>query len=84
MLVGVTHTVEDPGKFFPLAKETAENLPAGLTVHQVLPTADGTRAHCLWEAPSVDDVRNLIDPATVGISVNEYFEINSDEAIGLP
>ncbi|WP_405808537.1 hypothetical protein OG729_27630 [Streptomyces sp. NBC_00210] len=80
----MTHTVEDPGTFFPLTKETAENLPAGLTVHQVLPAADGSPAHCRWEAPSVDDVRNLIDPATVGISVNEYFEVNPDEAIGLP
>lgn len=84
MLIGVTHTVTDPAKFFPLAKETVDNLPAGLTVRQVLPAADGTRAHCLWEAPSVDDVRNLIDPATVGISVNEYFEVDAGGAVGLP
>ncbi|WP_052440909.1 hypothetical protein [Streptacidiphilus anmyonensis] len=84
MLIGVTHTITDPQKFFAGAQELLGNLPTGLACHQVLPAVDGSHAHCLWEATSVDEVRNLIDPATVGIADNDYFEINTESAIGLP
>ncbi|MBT2509038.1 hypothetical protein J7I98_24740 [Streptomyces sp. ISL-98] len=79
----MTHTISDPEKFFAGVRESSGKIPAGLTSHHVLPSVDGTRCHCLWEAASIDDVRNFVDPPTVGISVNEYFEINAAEAIGL-
>ncbi|WP_037606792.1 hypothetical protein [Streptacidiphilus rugosus] len=84
MLIGVTHTISDPEKFFAGAQELLGDLPKGLACHQVFPAVDGTHAHCLWEAPSVDEVRSLIDPATTGIAENDYFEINTESAIGLP
>ncbi|WP_152627234.1 hypothetical protein [Streptacidiphilus melanogenes] len=83
MLIGVTHTISDPEKFFAGARDVLGNLPKGLACHQVLPAVDGSHAHCLWEAASVDEVRDLIDPATVGIADNEYFEIDTGSAIGL-
>jgi hypothetical protein len=83
MLIGVAHTISDPEKFFAGAQELLGKLPEGLACHQVLPAVDGSHAHCLWEASSVDEVRNLIDPATTGIAENSYFEVNTESAIGL-
>jgi hypothetical protein len=32
----------------------------------------------------LDTVRDFVDPATQGISDNEYFEANKQNAVGLP
>jgi hypothetical protein len=61
----------------------SENFPVGITL-QTFPNATGTRAVCRWEADTVDSVRNLIDSAVGHYSKNEYFEINADNAMGLP
>ena len=38
--------------------------------------ADGTRAVCLWEADSVEKVRDVVDGAAGDISNNEFFEVD--------
>ena len=48
------------------------------------PSASGTRNICLWEADTVDAVRDLVESAVGEFSRNEYSEVNADNAIGLP
>ncbi|MFN0071326.1 MAG: hypothetical protein ACKVVP_07530 [Chloroflexota bacterium] len=50
----------------------------------MLPNRDGSTAVQLWEAGSVETVRSLIDSALGDVSQNEYYEVDSQKAMGLP
>ena len=76
------HTISDPDKWWAGAQEL--ELTTGLTLHSTIGNQDGTKAVCVWEADSVDSIRNFIDPATEGISSNEYFQANEQYSMGLP
>jgi hypothetical protein len=39
---------------------------------------------CLWEADSVDAVSQVVEESTGDVSSNENFEVNADNAQGLP
>jgi hypothetical protein len=83
MYVEAIHRISDPEKFFAVAQETIAALPDGVTVQQMFPSVDGTTAVCLWQAPSVDAVRKIVDGASAGVAVNEFFEISPEQAVGL-
>jgi hypothetical protein len=76
------HTISDPEKWWAGAQDM--EVPTGLTLHSVVGNQDGTKAVCVWEADSVDSIRNFVDPATQGISTNEYFQANEQYSMGLP
>jgi len=80
------HTIADPELFWSSAAEAVPNLPAGISLHATYPQHDGTRAICLWEAASVDEIRGLVDSATGSFSSNDYFEVDPAHAgaFGLP
>ena len=50
----------------------------------MFPNADGTRAVCLWEADSVEAVQSLFDGTVDDVSRNEYYEVDAQNAKGLP
>jgi hypothetical protein len=66
------HDISDPDRFWSAADPEA--LPAGITLHATYPRGDGSRAVCLWEADSVDTVRDLVESVTGDASRNEFFE----------
>jgi hypothetical protein len=80
------HTITDPEPFWSSAAEAVPNLPAGISLHATYPQHDGTRAICLWEATSVDEIRDMVDAATGSYSSNDYFEVDPAHAgtFGLP
>ena len=78
MLVVVLHTVTDPVFWTAAAKAP---LMSHLKLHQVLPSADGARGVCLWEAASVADVADHIETFLGDVSRNEYFEVNERNAV---
>ena len=59
-------------------------LPKGLKPLEFLPSVDGRKADCVWEADSVWALRKFIDRETTGAARNEYFEVKDEAAIGLP
>ena len=77
------HDISDPDRFWSAADPAA--IPAGVTLHATYPRGDGTRAVCLWEADSVDTVRDLVDGLSGDSSRNEFFEADPQHAgaIGL-
>jgi hypothetical protein len=79
------HDISDPDRFWRAAGAAAE-LPPGVALHSSFPRDDGSRAVCLWEADSVDAVRELVDGAVGEYSRNEFFEVDSQHAgaRGLP
>jgi hypothetical protein len=58
--------------------------PPGVQGRQFFPSTDHTAAVCLWEADSIDTLRDYIDPAAAGANENKYFEVDTEYAMGLP
>jgi hypothetical protein len=84
MYVVAIHAIDDPKTFWDTAQGTLAELPEGTTVHSTIPNEDGSRAVCLWQSGSVDTVRGLVEGAVGHVSTNEYFEVNDQNAVGLP
>jgi hypothetical protein len=85
MQVVVQHRITDPEKFFSMnAEEVAGGGPAGVQGRQFFPSQDHSAAVCLWEADSIESLRDYLDPATRGVAENEYFEVDTQRAMGLP
>ena len=89
MIVGIHHSITDPkkweeagNKIFPMIQ--AGKLPKGIRALCYLPGADGRRADCVWEAGSVEDLKRFLEPLTAPAARNEYFQINAEQAMGLP
>jgi hypothetical protein len=82
MYILVQHTITDPATFWNRTDPRA--LSSDVKLHHTFPTPDGTRAVCLWEAESVNAVRNLLEPLLGQISRNEYFVVENREGFALP
>ena len=54
------------------------------SLHQTFPTPDGTRAVCIWEAASIDALRNVMEPLIRELSRNEYFQVENREGFVRP
>jgi hypothetical protein len=81
MHVIAVHRISDPDRFFEAAQSTP--IPEGIELHSLLPSSDGSRAVCHWEADSEESVRNLVEGTVGEISDNEYFEVDEGSAQGL-
>jgi hypothetical protein len=68
------HDVSDPARFWGSAAEGVGNLPQGVTLHSTYPQGDGAKAVCLWEADSVETVRQTIESGAGDSSRNQFFE----------
>jgi hypothetical protein len=82
MYVMVQHTISEPAVFWNAADPTT--FPAEVKLHHTFPTPDGTRAVCIWEADSVDAVRNVLEPVIGTVSRNEYFPVENREGFARP
>jgi hypothetical protein len=86
MYVGVIHRVKDMEVMLSRGETIGDprNAPEGARPIQFFPSADGSSATCLWEANSIDDVRDYTDTTLGDSSEQSYFEVSSENAIGLP
>ena len=85
MHVVVQHRITDPQTFFSVdIADVVANAPDGVHGRLFYPGQDRSAAICVWQAPSVDAVRDYIDPATAGVAENTYFEVDEAFALGLP
>ena len=84
MFITVIHRISDPDQFESSAKSATERIPPHLKLHQYLSGSDRKTATCLWEAPSVKDVQEFLEPLSSRFSRNEYIPLNADAAFGLP
>jgi hypothetical protein len=82
MYIMVQHTISEPAAFWNAADPTA--IPPPIKLHQTFPTPDGTRAVCIWEAESVDALRNFLEPMVGRVSRNEYFLVENREGLARP
>jgi hypothetical protein len=82
MYVTAIHHVSDPQGFTKAEDEAiAAGLPEGFSLPIHAATHDHAVAICIWEGPSVESVRELVESVVGPFSENEYFEMSVD---GLP
>jgi hypothetical protein len=89
MHVSVHHIITDQQKWAQVTKNMTAaleqgRLPQGLKALMYMPGTDGQKADCLWEAQSVDTLKSFLDGQIGTAARNDYFQINTQAAIGLP
>ena len=86
MFIVVEHTIRDPQVAFARGQNLLEGrgAPAGVQVRKFYPSTDQSAVICLWEGNSVDEVRRYVDETLGDASENLYFEVDSEQALGLP
>jgi hypothetical protein len=82
MYIVASHSISNPEKFWGLAKATP--IPPALKLHSVFPSTDGAKGTCLWEAQSVDDVKQFVEALTSAFAKNDYMIVEATSAMGLP
>lgn len=83
MFVSIHHQIHDEQLWKQKVNAMAPP-PASLRRHQLLTSVDLTEAACLWEAPSIEELRNYIDPSLEPASTQGYFQVYEERADGLP
>ena len=85
MYVVAQHRVTDPAKFWPTdAAQYATMVPPHLKLYQTLAGSDGSQGVCVWEAESVEALRDWLDPFTAGASENTYFAAVNKDGVAIP
>jgi hypothetical protein len=84
MHVIAVHDIRDPEAFGAAAGPAIAAAPAGMSLLSMFPSEDGSRAVCLWEAGSLEDVRSYVDNAAGDLASNEYYPVADAQAIGMP
>jgi hypothetical protein len=85
----IRHYISDPAKWDHTTKTIMsmieqQRLPRGLKPLEYLPSVDGRKADCVWEAETLASLQQFLDRETGTAARNEYFEVNCTKAIGLP
>ncbi|MGA2501237.1 MAG: hypothetical protein ABSH20_26155 [Tepidisphaeraceae bacterium] len=89
MQVGIYHNINDVQKWEQTKKSVMSKieggtLPAGLKPVLFIPGTNHKMTFCVWEADSIDAVRKFIDKESGTAARNEYFEVDTEHAMGLP
>jgi hypothetical protein len=85
----IHHAINDPAKWEKASQNIMSmiqqcKLPKGLKALEYLPSVDGRKAVCVWEADSLDSLKKFIERESGGAARNEYFQVKTDAAVGLP
>jgi hypothetical protein len=83
MYVTVIHSINDAASFQTRGQQLLPS-PAGVAALQFFPDTEGKRAVCLWQADSVDAVRDHIDGTLGDAAAQEYYAVSEQHAVGLP
>ena len=84
MFIVVLHDITNKQAFFGAGEAVVNDAPPGVKSLHFLPSTDGTQAACLWEASSVDAVKNYLETKIGKSTRNTYYAVDSKVAMGLP
>jgi hypothetical protein len=86
MFIVVHHTITDPETAFPRGQNllAGDGAPSGVRVREFYPSRDKADVVCLWEGSSLEEVRGYVDATLGDASRNVYFEVDAENALGLP
>ncbi len=76
MHVSVIHRISDPEAFQQAEQQALDaGLPGGFSLPIHAANQDHSTVICIWEGPSVDAVRDLVESVVGPYSQNEYHEV---------
>ena len=84
MYIVVQHAISNPGEFWAAARQATPNLPSHVTLHHSFPSQDGRNAICVWEAGSIKELSDLLEPVVGHVSSNSYYQVPNKEGVVLP
>ena len=80
MYIIIEHEITNP-TFWEAVQKT--EIPSNLKLHQLLPNEEGTKTVCLWEAATLDEVREFVQEVVGEFSNNLYYAVDAEKAWGL-
>ena len=82
MYVVVQHRIKDPSVAFARGEKLVRNegAPLGAVGLQFFPSQDGSAVTCLWEAASVESLREYVDATLGESSENTCYEVDAEHA----
>ena len=83
MKVGVIHRISDPESAQARGQALFEE-HEGVQVLQFCPSQDFSAATCIWEADSIDAVRDFVDSTLGDAAQQTYYPVDTEQAVGLP
>ena len=83
MHLGVVHTIRDQAAW-DRATSGEANFPPGFTLLGSITQDDVSRAICIWDGPSVDDLQRLLDGMLGDAAVNDCFAADPARSMNLP
>lgn len=81
MYVMVLHEIANPEMFWKKAVDLLGELPPDVVLHHSFSSPEGTRAVCIWEAETIDKVKNLLAPRFSGTSLDTYMPTHNKEGV---
>ena len=80
MYIVAQHRIKDPARFW----SSSPQCPGAPRLQAAYPSHDKTKGVCLWEADSIDTLRDCLDALVGDAAENTYFEVDAGVAVGLP
>jgi hypothetical protein len=84
MFIVALHDITNKQAFSGAGDAVVNDAPQGVKPLQFFPSTDGKQAVCLWEARSVDAVKDYLETKVAKCSRNTYYAVDSKVAMGLP
>ncbi|OOZ38348.1 hypothetical protein BOW53_15875 [Solemya pervernicosa gill symbiont] len=81
MYVAIRHEISDSNAFW--EKASSFVIPPDIKLLYSFPNQDGAKGNCLWEAESVAAVKKFVEGNLGQFSINEYYEVNPNNSIGI-
>lgn len=81
MFIAIQHEITDPELFWHQASTAFANPPAGMRLHTAFVNEQENLCQCMWEAESIDQLREYLETELTDSSVNTYYEVDPDRAI---
>ncbi|KLV07957.1 MULTISPECIES: hypothetical protein [Photobacterium] len=82
MYIVTQHEITDPELFWQKASGTLTHPPVGMRLHSTMVVERNKLCQCMWEAESIDVVRDFLEPELGEASVMTYGLVDPDRAIG--
>ena len=84
MFVIAHHFIQEPEAFWASAPQVLASIPSHMKLHSVFPSKDLKTGTCVWEAPNVSEVQNLVDSILGKMATNICYEVHEEASIGIP
>jgi len=86
VFIVVQHAIKQAPEAFARGQDLLEGrgAPAGVRVRNFYPSTDQSAVFRRWEGNSVGELRYYFDATLGDSSENTYFEIDTEQALGLP